>query len=390
VAPLVDFVALPLRHVEGLPDGAESTNDISHDMIELHRMASDGLAEPFSEFFDAACAGEGKPDWVIADSHQFWAAAAAVKHNVPCAGILMCCAALLAPRRSSSSTVSSANEEWVKPFTTKGVSGLTVAERCSMMIKGCQVVAFRSCVELEPEDVPIVTGGSRGGKPFVTLGLLPPLPEEAGGGEVVVAKDDGGVCRWLDEQPANSVVYVALGSEVRLPVEQVQEMALGLELTGKRFLLVLRKPLGINPDADILPPGFEERTRGRGRVVIGWVSQPTILAHNAIAAFLTHCGWNSIIEALLHGNPLIILPIRGDQWPMGKLMADKEVGVQVARRGDDGSFDREAIATAVRAVTAEDGVYSTNAKKLQKIVADRECHERCIDAFIEKLRSYIK
>jgi UDP:flavonoid glycosyltransferase YjiC (YdhE family) len=377
VAPLISLVALPLPRVVGLPEGAESTNDISQDkdMLELHRMASDGLAAPFSEFLDAA---EKKPDWVIVDSHPFWAVAAAVKRNIPCAGILLCPASLLARWAGH---LPAGSGQWKKEFTTQGASGFTVAQRCSMTLQGCQFVAFRSCVELEPEAVSVLTTENRGGKSFVTLGLLPPSPEGRGGGK----DSDEGVRSWLDAQPDKSVVYVALGSEVPLRAEQVHEMALGLELTGKRFLWALRKPVGV-----ALPPGFEERTRGRGLVAMAWVSQVSVLAHPAVAAFLTHCGWNSTIEGLLYGHPLIMLPISGDQCSNAMLVEGKEVGVQVARQGDDGSFDREAIATAVRVVTAEDGVYGANAKKLQEIVADRERHERCVDGFVEKLRSYME
>ncbi|CAM0958978.1 unnamed protein product [Alopecurus aequalis] len=369
VVPLIQLVALPFPRVDGLPEGAESTNDVSHDMLELHRMACDGLGGPFSEFLDSV---DKKPDWVIVDSHPFWAVAAAVKRNIPCAGILLCSASLLARFPAGN------EDKWAKPFTTQGASGLTVAERCSMTLQGCQFLAIRSCLELEPQSVSV------GAKTLVTLGLLPPSSSEGGRRGKDDDDDDDGVRRWLDAQPAKSVVYVALGSEVPLRAEQVQEMALGLELAGTRFLWALR-----NPESIPLPPGFEERTRGRGLVAMAWVSQLSVLAHGAVAAFLTHCGWNSIIEGLLYGHPLIMLPINGDQWPNAMVMEGKEVGVQVARHGDDGSFHREAIATAVGAVTISADAYSyrANAKKLQEIAADRESHERCIDAFIHKLTS---
>uniref|UniRef100_A0A453M791 Uncharacterized protein n=1 Tax=Aegilops tauschii subsp. strangulata TaxID=200361 RepID=A0A453M791_AEGTS len=90
--------------------------------------------------------------------------------------------------------------------------------------------------------------------------------------------------RWLDAQPPGSVLYVALGSEVPLRVEQVHELALGLELAGTRFLWALRKAssAGAAVDTDILPPGFQERTRGQGLVTTAWVPQMSILAHAAV------------------------------------------------------------------------------------------------------------
>ena len=161
--------------------------------------------------------------------------------------------------------------------------------------------------------------------------------------------------RWLDAQPPKSVVYVALGSEVPLRVELVHELAHGLELAGTRFLWALRKPRGV-ADADVLPAGFQERTDGRGLVAMEWVPQTTVLAHAAVGAFLTHCGRSSLTEGLLHGHPLIMLPIFGDQGPNARLMAGRKVGLQVARNEDDGSFDRHGVARAVRAVMVEEDI----------------------------------
>jgi hypothetical protein len=79
----VDLVPLPLPRVDGLPDGAESTNDVPDEMRELHWKAFDGLAAPFAEFLAAACADEDRrPHWIIADSFHHWVAAAAVEHKV--------------------------------------------------------------------------------------------------------------------------------------------------------------------------------------------------------------------------------------------------------------------------------------------------------------------
>ncbi|OEL28536.1 hypothetical protein BAE44_0010445 [Dichanthelium oligosanthes] len=81
LAPRVDLVALPLPRLDGLPGGAEFTNDVPFDAFEVHRKAFDGLAA----FLDASCAqGGNRPDWVVVDNFQFhhWAAAAAVDRKV--------------------------------------------------------------------------------------------------------------------------------------------------------------------------------------------------------------------------------------------------------------------------------------------------------------------
>ncbi|KAK1644952.1 hypothetical protein QYE76_062757 [Lolium multiflorum] len=398
VAPLVDFVALPLPHVEGLPEGAESTNDVPYEQFELHRKAFDGLAAPFSEFLDAACAkGAKKPDWIIVDVFHHWASASAIEHKVPCAMLVLAAASITAIWSANVAKQAASWEgepeagtptfevERRKLARTLRESGMSIAERVSLTLQRCNLVVIRSCLEWEPESFPQLA--TLGGKPVVPLGLLPPSPE---GGRGVSKDGEDAAVRWLDAQPAKSVVYVALGSEVPLRTEQVHELALGLELAGTRFLWALRKPSGV-PDADVLPPGFEERTHGRGLVVTGWVPQISVLAHDAVGAFLTHCGWNSTIEGLLFGHPLIMLPIFGDQGPNARLMEGRQVGVQVRRNENDGSFDRDGVATAVWAVAVEDEsrtIFVANAKKMQEIVADSEVHERCIDGFIQCLRSH--
>ncbi|WVZ50363.1 hypothetical protein U9M48_001622 [Paspalum notatum var. saurae] len=240
----------------------------------------------------------------------------------------------------------------------------------------------------EPEAFPLAAALL--GKPLVPLGLVPPSPD---GGRGARANREDAAVRWLDAP--GSVLYVALGSEVPLRAELVRELAHGLELAGTRFLWALRKPRGGGSDDvdgdGVLPAGFEERTRGRGLVATGWVPQFAVLAHGAVGGFLTHCGRNSLVEGLLYGHPLVMLPIFADQGPNARLMEKRKVGLQVARDDDDGSFDHHGIATAVRAVMVDEdtrSVFVANAKKVQQVVADEELQERYIDEFVQKLRSY--
>lgn len=417
LAPLVAFVALPLPRVEGLPDGAESTNDVPDDEQGLLMEAFDGLAAPFADFLAAACADDGgggrrrRPDWVIADSFHHWAAPAAARHGVPCVALLPSAAVMAAwvvpPPATSSPSPAAAmpSYEWEKlkasflAATSHGASspasgGMSRATRCSLTLERCTLAAMRSCVEWEPEPFRAVAAGL--GKPLVPLGLLPPSPAGSRRRRAVAGEEDDDstnpLLRWLDAQPPSSVLYVALGSEVPLRVDQVHELALGLELAGARFLWALRKPRSssaASAAAAILPPGFQERTASRGVVTMGWAPQIAILEHAAVGAFLTHCGRNSLVEGISAGNPLVMLPIAGDQGPNARLMEARKVGLQVARDGADGSFDRHGVAAAVRAAIVDEEtrkVFVANALKLREVVADEELHERYIDEFIHQLR----
>ncbi|KAK1692875.1 hypothetical protein QYE76_009572 [Lolium multiflorum] len=406
----VDLVAIPLPRVEGLPDGAESTNDVPDEKRELHWEAFDGLAAPFAEFLASACAdGSKRPHWIIADCFHHWASAAAVAHDVPCA-ILLPTAAMLAaaPRQPpSASAAASVLEEHAAAeaarlavpryeqeavstaYADQCASGMSVAERWFLALDKCTVLAIRSCVEWEPESFKLVAPLL--GKPVLPLGLLPPSPD-GGRRRAPGSSEDDATLRWLDTQPPGSVVYVALGSEVPLSVEQVHELALGLELAGARFLWALRKPTGTSVlhDADPLPSGFQDRTSSHGLVTMGWVPQLSILAHAAVGGFLTHCGRNSLVEGLLFGHPLVMLPIVGDQGPNARQMEAKKAGLQVARDEGDGSFDRHGVAAAVRAVMLDGEArqgFVAGARRMQGVVADKERQERYVDEFVQHLRA---
>ncbi|XP_029120842.1 UDP-glycosyltransferase 83A1-like [Elaeis guineensis] len=117
---------------------------------------------------------------------------------------------------------------------------------------------------------------------------------------------------WLDEQPANSVIYAAFGSLAVFNQHQFQELALGLELSGRPFLWVVRHDLTDRTD-DAWLDGFRDRVKGQGKLV-GWSPQQQVLAHPSIACFFSHCGWNSTLEGVKNGVPFLCWPYFADQF----------------------------------------------------------------------------
>jgi len=130
--------------------------------------------------------------------------------------------------------------------------------------------------------------------------------------------------RWLDEKAVagRAVLYVMLGTTVAVPGAQLREVADGLEHSGLDFLWAVR-PV----DADL--GGVEERVRGRGMVVREWVDQRAILRHDGVKGFMSHCGWNSVIESVSAGVPLAVWPMSAEQPLNAKLVDELKIGIRV-------------------------------------------------------------
>ncbi|KAI3798685.1 hypothetical protein L1987_33963 [Smallanthus sonchifolius] len=134
-----------------------------------------------------------------------------------------------------------------------------------------------------------------------------------------------------------------------------------------------------------LPDGFLERTCHRGVVWTSWVPQLQILSHESVGGFLSHCGWGSTVEGLMLGHPPIMLPFLVDQGLNARVLVDKQVGIEVPRNDEDGSFTKESVARSVRLVVVNDDgkIYKANAMGLSKIFGDSKLEKEYINHFID-------
>jgi len=199
---------------------------------------------------------------------------------------------------------------------------------------------------------------------------------------------------WLDGQPASSVLFVSFGSRGTLSDDQIKELALGLEASGQRFLWALLNPppssiqcensvstTSAEPDMRLLlPEGFENRTKDRGLVVHSWVPQIPVLSHPSTGGFLSHCGWNSTLESILHGVPLIALPLISDQRTNAFLLVNEAVAIE-AKNGPDGLVSKEEVERVARELMEGDG-----GVKIKKRV--RKLMEKAKNALVEGGSSY--
>ncbi|GKV24619.1 hypothetical protein SLEP1_g34205 [Rubroshorea leprosula] len=176
--------------------------------------------------------------------------------------------------------------------------------------------------------------------------------------------EHGGIIKWLDDQPPLSVVLLCFGSSGCLSPAQLREIAVGLDRARVRFLWSIREqpkteldlPGEFADPREVLPEGFLDRTAGVG-LVCGWVPQAVILAHKAIGGFVSHCGWNSILESVWYGVPIATWPLYGEQQ-MNAFQLVKELGLAVEIRLDyrEGSdlVSAEELEKALRRLTNGD------------------------------------
>ncbi|XP_021894659.1 UDP-glycosyltransferase 74E2-like [Carica papaya] len=157
-------------------------------------------------------------------------------------------------------------------------------------------------------------------------------------------KPDADTClTWLDSKQPGSVVYVSFGSLASLEGEQMIELARGLQMSGSHFLWVVR-------DLEWkLPASFIEETSDKG-LVVSWSPQLEVLAHKSVGCFMTHCGWNSTLEALSLGVPMVAMPQWTDQPTNAKFVADVwKVGIRV-KVNEGGMVSREEISECIKEI----------------------------------------
>ncbi|OMO89614.1 UDP-glucuronosyl/UDP-glucosyltransferase [Corchorus capsularis] len=166
--------------------------------------------------------------------------------------------------------------------------------------------------------------------------------------------------RWLDSQKPGSVIYACLGSQSHVIPSQSIELGLGLEASNRPFIWVIRGSDSSNQvEKWITEDGFEERTKGRGFLIRGWAPQVLILSHPAIGGFLTHCGWNSTLEGISAGLPLITWPLFADQFANEKLAVQiLKIGVKVGVEEPVRWGEEEQIGVLVKKKDVQEAIRS--------------------------------
>ncbi|KAK2995221.1 hypothetical protein RJ640_006960 [Escallonia rubra] len=216
---------------------------------------------------------------------------------------------------------------------------------------------------------------------------------------------------WLNSKKPNSVLYICFGSLTRFSKTQLNEIASALESTGQFFIWVVGKVLGMDKKDEEeewwLPDGFEDKMveSGKGMIIRGWAPQVLILEHPAIGGILTHCGWNSILEGVAAGLPMITWPIFAEQFYNEKLVTQVlKIGVPVGNEvwkawaTEETSFiSREKIERAISKAMCEreDGEQMRKkAKRLgelaRKAVEEGGSSHKDLKILIEEIKCYAR
>ncbi|VAI36890.1 unnamed protein product [Triticum turgidum subsp. durum] len=174
--------------------------------------------------------------------------------------------------------------------------------------------------------------------------------------------EDMSCLKWLDARPDGSVVYVAFGSMAIFDPRQFQELAEGLELADRPFLWVVRPDFTAGLNKEWLDE-FQQRVAGTG-MIVSWCSQQQVLAHPAVACFVSHCGWNSTMEAVRNGVPVLCWPYFCEQFLDRSYVTNVwRTGLAVCP-GEDGVVTKEEVRCKVETVIGDAG-FRKRARRLK-------------------------
>ncbi|KAL1805437.1 hypothetical protein ACET3Z_028505 [Daucus carota] len=243
-------------------------------------------------------------------------------------------------------------------------------------IEGTTAMLINTCDELEHDFIEYI--GTQTGKPVWGVGPL--LPEEYWKSAGSVIRDgkirssgrksnytEEEVIQWLDGKPGKSVIYISFGSEVGPSGEEYEQLATALQESDWSFIWVIQsnsgKPgrlLGIqnNQEGGYYPDGLKEKVGDRGLIIQGWAPQLLILSHPSTGGFLSHCGWNSTVEAIGCGVPFLAWPMRGDQYHNAKLIVSHlKVGCKLSNGGSSKPVKKEDIADGINTLMSDQEIH---------------------------------
>ncbi|KAL5562256.1 hypothetical protein UlMin_032003 [Ulmus minor] len=253
------------------------------------------------------------------------------------------------------------------------------------------LVLFNSFYELEKETVEWMAklwSARTIGPTVPSFYLDNRLPSDKDYGFNLFNSNDEACLNWLNQRPATSVIYVSFGSLAALNQDQMEELAWGLKQTNHYFLWVVRES-----EETKLPNNFKEDVSEKG-LLVNWCPQLEVLANESIGCFVTHCGFNSTLEAISLGVPMVVMPQWTDQSTNAKYVEDVwGVGIR-ARPDEKGIVRRKVVEMCIREVM--EGAKGKEIKKnvikwkdlAREAVSEGGSSDKNIDDFVEKIVAF--
>ncbi|XP_062083199.1 UDP-glycosyltransferase 92A1-like [Humulus lupulus] len=348
----------------GIPSGVENTDSLPYHLMPNFFEASLSLKPHFRKLISDLCSnpnGRHRPLCIITDMFFSWTEEVASEFGVfnaifcGCGGFGLACFYSLwmnLPHRSDGAAMSG-DEISLPDFPEAGKIHVTQMSESLQVADGtdkfynvlrklllswskADAIVFNTVEQLEQRNGLAYFRRMMGKDMVLSIGpIFSPITRS----EKTTGITSEKCIKWLDSKPKKSVLYISFGSQNTISASQMMKLAMVLEASGKNFIWVVRPPIGFDINGEFrseewLPKGFEERISesNRGLLVRNWAPQVTILAHEAVSAFLSHCGWNSVLESLSHGVPIIGWPLAAEQFYNAKyLEEDLGVGVEVGR-----------------------------------------------------------
>ncbi|TMW86270.1 hypothetical protein EJD97_021647 [Solanum chilense] len=351
-ADLIHLIELHLPELPELPPHYHTTNGLplhlNHTLHKALEMSKPNFAKILQNL---------KPDLVIYDMLQQWAEHVVSEQNIPAVKLITFGAAVF-----SYLFYLVKKPEAVFPFPAINLSKneqekMYANDFEDRLVDGnIQIMLISTSRTIEAKYIDHCTALTN----WKVVPVGPPVQDP-----ITNNADDNELIQWLGTKDVNSTVFVSFGSEYFLSKEDMEEVAFGLELSNVNFIWVARFPKGEDQNLeDALPKGFLERIGERGRVLDKFAPQPRILNHPSTGGFISHCGWNSVMESVDFGVPIIAMPMQYDQPSNARLIVELGVAVEIVR-DDDGKIHRGEIAE-----TLKDVIIGTKGKILRGKVRD--------------------
>nr|AFJ53029.1 UDP-glycosyltransferase 1 [Linum usitatissimum] len=406
------ILELPFPHeIPGIPAGVESTDKLpSMSLFPQFALSTEKYLRPQ---FDSALQNlNPRPTFMVSDGFLWWTQDTAEKFGIPrltfygmsnhAASVSRAVAIdrLLLGPESEDELITVTQLPWMKVCKNdfhedsrspepKGVNAEFIWKSVMASSRSFGYV-MNSFYELESVFVDYLNG--LGSQKHHCVGPLCLADDE--NDAVGNNKDENPWMSWLDKklEEGKSVLYVAFGSQAEISREQLEEIARGLEDSEANYLWVIRK------DAEVVRGvGNNKDHRRRGMVIGDWVNQMEILGHKSVKGFMSHCGWNSVMESVCAGVPMVAWPMMAEQPLNARMVAEEiKVGIRVEGSGRNGRLVKKgAVEEAVRELMAGEkgkevrkNVEAFAEKAIKSMEKGSGSSWRTLDGLVRELWSY--